>query len=237
MIQKFSTPEDQQITKDYINQLRARDFAPIAAAIDPSIRRPDMNEVLAKMADKLPQQEPTTITLVGARSESTAHSKKVNTTFEYQFGDKWFLINVATLTADGPRTIIGFNVLAEVQALKAQNRFTLNGKSPIQYSVLILAFLVPLFTLYALLVCIRTRLKGPKWPWILFIIVGLGRITVNWTTGQWVIGVLTAQLLGASEFRELYGPLMISVGVPVGALTFLLSRSMLAAPGKTTAAS
>ena len=38
-------------------------------------------------------------------------------------------------------------------------------------------------TLYALVLCIRTRNVKSKWLWILFILVGFGAVQANWTTG------------------------------------------------------
>jgi hypothetical protein len=136
MLQKFSTPTDQQAAKDYINRLRARDFAYIKSALDQSMQSSDAADILKAMADKIPSEEPTSIKLVGAQNMSTPGSKTVNTTFEYQFGDKWLLINVATLDKGGSKTIIGFNVVSEPGSLESQNRFTLQGRGPIQYSLL-----------------------------------------------------------------------------------------------------
>jgi hypothetical protein len=234
MLQKFSTPEDQQVAKGYIDSLRSRNFETIKAALDPSMQRADVPQLLAKMADMVPEQSPTSITLVGAQSMSSPGVKRVNTTFQYQFGNKWLLINVATQLKNGSKTIVGFNVVPEAQSLDEQNHFTLHGKTALEYSVLALAILVPLFTIYALVVCIRTRFQGKKWPWVLFIIFGLGRLSVNWSTGAWGLSVAYAQLFGASAFSQLYGPMIISVSVPSGALAFLLFGRKRAMRGTAT---
>lgn len=54
---------------------------------------------------------------------------------------------------------MGFNVTPIANSLENLNRFTLTGKSALQYSVLALAILVRGLILYALVLCIRTKLQ------------------------------------------------------------------------------
>lgn len=93
LLQKFSSPEDQATAKAYVNRLRARKFDEIEKALDQSIRTANIRDTLAKMADLIPSQEPTSIKLVGAHKLQTPDATTVNTTFEYNFGDKWLLTN------------------------------------------------------------------------------------------------------------------------------------------------
>ncbi len=129
----------------------------------------------------------------------------------------------------GTRSIVGFNVTPEAQSLESQNRFTLSNKSALQYTVLALAPLAALLTLYALVVCIRTRLAGRKWPWVLFILFGFGNLSVNWNTGQWGLTPLALQLFSASASAQIYSPWNIAVSLPIGAICFLLLRQKLRA--------
>jgi len=80
-----------------------------------------------------------------------------------------------------------------------------------------------------LVVCIRTPFKGRKWPWVLFILVGIGRIAVNWSTGDWFISPVHFQLLGASISAPFYGPWTVAVSIPLGAIMFLIMRNSLRA--------
>jgi len=224
MLQKLSSPEDQATAKSYIAHLRSRNFDEIEKALDPSIRAPNIREKLAKMADLMPAQEPTSIKLVGAQSFSTADAKTINTTFEYGFGDKWALANVAVRDRQGAKTIVGFNVNPIAQSLEAQNRFTLAGKSGVQYSVLVAAVAAALLTLYSLVLCVKTKFPRRKWLWVVFILVGFGKLAVNWATGEWSFAPLFVQLFSASAMAPLYGPWTIAVSVPVGAIAFLLYK-------------
>jgi hypothetical protein len=76
----------------------------------------------------------------------------------------------------------------------------------LRYIMLSAAIVAVLLTLYALVLGIRTRFKGRKWPWIVFVLVGLGKISVNWTTGDWSIAPIGVQLFSAAATVEIYGP-------------------------------
>jgi hypothetical protein len=82
----------------------------------------------------------------------------------------------------------------ELQSLESQNRFRLSGKSAAQYFVLVAAIAAAILSLYSLVACIRTKLPGRKWPWVLFIILGIGTISINWSTGQWAVAPISVQL-------------------------------------------
>ncbi|SFI48570.1 hypothetical protein SAMN04515618_1303 [Collimonas sp. OK307] len=224
ILQKFSSPEEQATAKAYIDRLRARDFGALENATDKSIRGPDIHDALIKMADLIPAREPMSIKLVGAQTFHMSGATRVNTTFEYDFGGAWLLMNVAIQEKNGEKTIVGFNVNPEPQSLESQNQFTLFGKGVAQYVILATAILVILLTTYSLVACIRSKLPGRKWPWILFIVFGFGKIAINWTTGQLSITPVFVQLFSASAAAQFYGPWIVSVSIPVGAISFLLYR-------------
>jgi hypothetical protein len=230
LLQKFASPADQALARSYIDHLRQGRMNEIEKAADPSIVDETLQGTLVKMADLIPLGEPTSVSLVGAHRMNTAESSTINLTFEYGFSGKWILTNVALKTQGGNTTVVGFSVVPQAASLEEQNKFTLGGKTLIQYLVLALGIVLPLLTLFALIVCIRTKLKGRKWPWILFVIFGFGNFAVNWTTGQWTFAPLYFQLFSASAFAPLYGQWTLGVSVPLGAVFFLLLRKKLSAP-------
>lgn len=224
MIKKFASPEDQALAKSYIDLLRQQRFEDIEKAADPSIAGPALHDTLVKMASFIPTGEPSVITLVGAHRMNANDSSTVNLTFEYGFSGKWILTNVAVKNHGGKATIVSFSVYPQHASLEDQNRFTLTGKTPYQYIVFALAIVLPLFTLWALVVCVRSKLKGRKWPWVLFIIFGFGKLAVNWTTGDWGFAPYSFQLFSASAFAPLFGQWTFAISLPIGAITFLVLR-------------
>ena len=228
LIRKFASPEDEAIARHYIDELRSGRFEEIKKNADASISGPHLRDVLMRMADMLPDSEPDFVQLVGANTLHQASAVTKNLTFEYEFSGNWFLINVATHEMAGKATIVGFNIYPQPGPQAEQNRFGLQGKSALQYGILILTVLFPLLTLYALVACVRTKMAGRKWPWVLFILVGVGKVAVNWTTGEWDLAPLSVQLFSASAFAPLGAPWVLAVSFPLGALIFLLKRRSLA---------
>ena len=231
MLQKFSSPQDQATAKGYIDGLRAHDFGAIESAMDPSIRTPNLHGTLETMANLIPAQEPTSIKVVGAQTSYVVGTTTVNTTFEYNFGGKWLLANVAIQEKNGAKTIVGFNIYPRSQSLESENHFSLSGKGTAQYLILAMTIFAVLLTLYSLVICIRTKLPGRKWPWILFILCGFGKVAVNWSTGEWDVYPLSFQLLSAGAFAQFYGPWIVSASIPLGAIFFLRHRRKLLASG------
>ncbi len=230
MMQKITPAEDERIARGYIDLLRQGQYGQIEKDLDPSIKTASIHDTLVKMAEQMPPQEPLSASVVGVNTTFISGLRKSNITFEYQYPAKWLLINVATQKTGDVFTIIGFNVKSIPDSLENLNGFRLSGKSTLQYAMLALTILVPIISIYALIVCIRTRIEKRKWLWILFILAGLGKLTINWTSGQWSFMPLSFQLLGAGAFAQNYGPWMLSVSVPLGAILFLLRRNKIAKP-------
>ncbi len=229
MLQKFASPAEQVSAKGYINLLRARRFEDIEKIADPTIATASLHGTLQTMAGFIPAGEPKSITLVGAHRYTMGESTTVNLTYEYEYTGRLLLINVALKSQGVQSTIVGFNVVPQLKSLAEQNKFTLDGKTPLQYAILVLTALLPLFTLFALVVCIRTPFKGRKWPWVVLVLIGFGRLAVNWTSGDWSFMPLSVQFFSASAFAPPYGPWTLAVSLPLGALVFLLMRSRLRA--------
>jgi hypothetical protein len=224
LLQKFSSAEDQATARGYIDQLRAHHFDEIERAADQSIKSPTLRATLEQMSALIPAGEPASVKVVGAQAFRASGATSVNTTFEFDFAGKWFLINVAVKAKDGAKTIVGFRVVPEARSLDDQNRFSLSGKGAAQYIVLGAAIAAALLSLYVLVLCIGTKLPGRKWPWVLFIIFGIGKVTVNWSTAEWGVVPVSVQLFSASAVSAFYGPWLVSASLPLGALVFLIYR-------------
>jgi len=229
MMKAMVSPADQQVATHYLDLLRQHRFDAIEQDIDPSIRPPDMHGVLVKMAAEMPPQVPVSVKVIGYNRSIVNGISSHNVTFEYQYPDRWLMANVAIKQANGVSTIIGLNVKPLPQSLEASNSFRLSGKAAVYYGVLALAALAVIVTFFALVLCVRTRIAKRKWLWIIFILVGFGKFSINWATGQWGFMLLSIQLFSASAFSQLYGPWVVSVSFPLGAVYFLVHRKHLIA--------
>lgn len=237
---KFATDQQEAVAKGWVRQLRERHFDAIEAAVDERLRTDALRPELEKMADAIPPGEPTSVVLVGDQHVASSTGSSVNLTYEYDYGGCYLLANVAIGTKDGVSRIIGLSAQRLERPLEAQHRFDLAGHAPIAYVVLGGAILAPMLTLWALVACVRTPLKGRKWPWILFILVSLGTVSVNWATDDWTFQLLSLQMLGAFVVSSgAYSPWILGCSLPLGAILFLAWRRELRAPsaaGSTPAA-
>lgn len=92
---------------------------------------------------------------------------------------------------------------------------------------------MPLIVLYSLISCIRTPMQKGKWLWIIFILIGVCQFSLNWTTGQLNINPLSINLFGLGVFSSSqYAPIFISLGIPLGAIVYLVLWKMLKLPGE-----
>lgn len=232
LMKLFVSPEEEQVAKNYIGLLRAQKFDQIENDIDPAIKAksPNIHQMLLKMAALMPAEDPLSVKLVGANSFTGNTVHKSNITYEYQYPDRWLMVNVAVQKKDGVSTLIGFNVRKLPDSLENSNKFGLSGKSALQYAVLAAAVIAPLFSLYALVLCIRTKMQSKKWLWIVCILLGIGGLSINWTTGNWNFQPLYVQLFSVSAFAPMYGAWTICVSLPLGAIWFVLRRKALNAP-------
>jgi hypothetical protein len=214
----------------YIDSLRQGKIFDVEFDVDPSIWNPNVHKALVRMASAIPSGDPISKKLVGVNTDSSAGVSETGITFEYEFPRQWLLINVVTRNKGGQVTITGFRVNAIPDSLEHANRFRMGGKGGRYYLVLALAVFMPLFSLYALVRCLRANPLKRKWLWIAFILVGFSTFSLNWSSGLWSFRPLSVQLFSASAFQPLYGPWSLSVSLPVGAIVFLILRRRLTKP-------
>lgn len=155
LLKKLSSPEDEAQAKQYVDHLRNERFDAIEKDADASIKDSNLHDVLLRMAEMLPDREPTSVKLIGVHTLHSANGVTKNLTLEYDFAGTWFLINVATHEQAGRATVVGFNLYPQPASQAQQHSFRLEGKTLLQYVVLALVVVLPLFTLYTLVVCVR----------------------------------------------------------------------------------
>lgn len=231
MMNKMAPTENIEVAKHYIALLRNHQYDLIAKDLDPSIKTSNVRATLAQMEALIPPQEPTSVTVVGSQTYKVITNGKTSITaniaLQYEFPDKWLLINVATTKTETGTSVTNFNVNPIADSLENMNRFSLSGKKPLHYLILALAIIIPIFIVYTLVLCVQTKMGKRKWLWVLFILFGIGQFRLNWTTGQWWLSPLSIQTFGANAFAPLFGAWMLSVSVPAGAIAFLLRRKKL----------
>ncbi|WP_206098383.1 hypothetical protein [Oleiagrimonas sp. MCCC 1A03011] len=232
MLDGFTSKPDKQTALEAIHDLQTGHLDALLQRFDPTEIGADAQAKLKKMVDMLPSGKPLSHKLVGAWHMSKLNGDNDGKTsrliYEYQYpGHAWVLITVTQHVDQRGRMITGMWINPLTDSVEHANRFTLYGKGPGYFAMLAAVIGVPLLVLYALIRCIRTPMRRRKWLWIVFILFGVTSLSLNWTTGALHFNLLTIQLFGAGAQAQLYSPWILSVGLPVGAIVFLLKRRSL----------
>lgn len=226
LFQKAS-PETETSAEIYFDLLRQHQFEQLEAEIDPSVKDPYLRSTLTNMAALIPGQNPQLVKAVGSHVSCNALTCDTDLLLEYRYPNEWLVVDELIRSESGVTSLMRFRIrpipVSEIEA----NRFTLSGKGISQYTALVLAIFLPLYSLYALVLCIRTKELKKKWLWAAFIVIGLGKICVLWTTGLWSFNIFCVQLFSAGAVAQLYSPRVISLSIPLGAIVFLRYRKTL----------
>ena len=116
-----------------------------------------------------------------------------NLGYEYDYGNLWVYYTFQIIEIENNLSISSFNMERSNQSLSSIHQFEIKGKSLAHFLWLGISILVTLFILITLVFAIKTPLKK-KWVWILFILFGIGAASLNWTTGEFEIKILTIKL-------------------------------------------
>ena len=220
VMKKFTPQEDESAARGYVELLRQGKFEEIERELDPSLGDSNVLGTLRKMAEFFPADTPESVKVVGAHIFHGPELSRSEITLEYQFPNKWILVNVATQRKEGVSTVVGLNVTPIADSLENLNKFTLVGKSAIQYLTLACAIAALLFTFYVFILCIRSKGFKLKWLWMIVVLVGVGKFAVNWGTGQWSYQLIAFKI-PCFSMTPLYGPWTVAGYIPLGASVYL----------------
>lgn len=238
MLRMTVSEEDERFAHDYVENIRQRRFALVETDLNPGEDTSEAETNLEKMAAIFPPREPVAAKLVlGNVIHHRGSSTTSDLTFEYEFAPasqstqdspEWLLAEVVVETTGTRRTVQRVTFTPIPEALEEINAFTLEGKGFSQYAVFVLATLAVVFSAYAFVQCIRTKPLRRKWAWLILISIGVCSLAVNWTTGQCFFTPLAFHIIPSFAFCTPYGPWILGVSFPIGAVVFLLRRRNLA---------
>ncbi|BDY04461.1 hypothetical protein [Ferrimonas sp. YFM] len=225
--------EEMNFAKNYLGEIRERNFEYVLSYIGPELLNQLSEEKLEEFAAYFPSGQLLSTALIGSQVKTINETWQGKFSFEYEFESGWAVASVVMKRTDNKISVIGFNVYRTEASQKELNKFELSGKSALHYLVLVLACIVPIFILVSLFYCIKTSIPKRKWLWALFILGGIGTISINWSTGAYTLKVLEYQLFGAGAIAASeYAPWVVTVGFPLGAVIFWIKRKSLIEQGK-----
>lgn len=145
--------------------------------------------------------------------------------YEYFIKDRYLYFTFGIHEEKGKLSITSFDGRFFETSLTEIHSFTLDKKGLVHYLFLVIAILVPVFILVTLVFAIRTKLNK-KWLWIIGILLGFVKFSLNWTTGQVGFQIISFQLLGAGFSKGgLVAPWTLSFTLPIVAIIFWIKRN------------
>ena len=225
IMERLTSPSDKAQVEAYVDLLQQRKFDVIEKGLDPDLVGDGTSGQLAQMAAQLPEQQPTSVKVVGLNRYRRDDLLTQTVTLEYEFPGRWLLANLTTQTKAQVQTITGFYVNAIPDSLEHDNRFTLADKGLDQYLVMLMALIDMGLTLLALVLCLRSGVNKRNWFWPIVCVFGVGRIAVNWTSGQTNFTPIWIGFPPAGAATTFYGPWTVYAAIPVGVILYMLLQA------------
>ena len=213
--------------RSVFTQMRLGRIARAEAAFDPRFSRPELGKTLAGLARVIPRQPPQSVRLLASSSVETSLGQAYLATYEYGYPDRFLIVRTGIFrpAAAAPMVNTFYIDVAPMHVVRA-NALTLEGKSARQYGFLALAVASPLMIVIALISLARSlRVRG-KALWMIGMVIGLGALTMNWTTGAVGVRPLFIDPFGVWVMHAdtPAAPWMITASLPLVALIYLLLR-------------
>lgn len=225
MMDKFVPKEEAKMAEVYLTKLREKDFEYIKSKLSDELKPQVTDALLIQSAEFFRDGELISTEIIGSQVNVFNGVWQGNFTFEYHFSGGWNLANAAFRKVGDKYEVIGLNVYQTEMSQKEIHAFSLSNKSPLHYLVLVMSITVPIFILISIYYCVRTPIPKRKWLWLIFILLGVGAIQINWTTGQSAIQLIRVYLLGAAAGAAgPHAPWVISASIPLGAILFWVKR-------------
>jgi hypothetical protein len=164
--------------------------------------------------------------LIRFRMEQDANGQRAHAfLFDSAYDDGHVLTTVIIRSKGEGEHAMELNAQKLTKADEEANSFSLKRAGPIHYAFLLAALANPCLIVLALVRWVRTRRDlRKKWLWLPAIVLGLGGIGLQWTTGRIVELQFSVQPFGVSFTRTPYEPWMLYISLPLGAILFLRRR-------------
>lgn len=222
-IKKFTPEKESILAQRYLDDVRSGKFGPVQEAMDQKYKA-DLQRVLPSMRALFPREAHRSVKVIGSQTTVGPSSTIYSLTYEYEYSKTWLIAQVV-LQLDGQSTkIVGLHVAPLDRSIESVNGFNLSAKSPVHFIFLIAAVTILAFVVWTAIACWRTPIPKRKWLWMIFVLLGVGTATLNWTTGDVRVGVFSITFFGVGFMKPFYGALMLQIGLPVGAAVFWLRR-------------
>lgn len=149
---------------------------------------------------------------------------KYTVDYEYVIKDKFLYFTFIIIEQKGKLSITAFDGRILANSLAENYAFTFKDKGFLHYLFFFLAILIPIFIIVTLIFALKTKLTK-KWLWIIGILLGFIKFSLNWTTGQFMFNLINFSILGAGFTKSgNVSPWILSFSIPFVAIVFWIKR-------------
>jgi hypothetical protein len=232
-------PPDAKVQKESraaYDQLASDDIAGFQARMLPETRALATAEKIESIRRVLPSGKPTSIRFVRWTTMATsAGPQSVSIAEQYEYPQAYVLFeSVFARTPGAPEDqLAGFNVRTATRAQIDAQKVGLVGKSPVQYGFLALVVLIWGLMIAAIIDLIRHPIQW-RWLWLISVLFGFGKVSLNWSTGAIAWQLISINLLGVGMVRggSDFDPWILSISAPVFAIMVLVQKGKPSKPRK-----
>lgn len=216
-------PKDADaFARDYLNMLKKGDIEGAIGSTNKDFLTDKARDQFLEVSRLLDKGELLSVEVVKFHNLKWYFSKEKKTLIDYQLQleGAWVEAIVVVDGGDGAMSVSGLYVEPLPKSLREIHSENFYAKPPRQYMVAFIAFIVPIFIFYTLLICFAAPVKF-KPLWAALIILGVARLSLEWTTGQISFYPFSILFFGAEAVKDgIYGPWVLSFSFPLGAVAF-----------------
>ena len=227
MLRKVATPAADRFARAQLHALSSTSPVELMPVLTPRLTQaPGIADSIAGVQTRFRALGAIdSVQLMAGHVFTPAQSGLVRRTLLYQvFGTRGDLIAQLQLLEEfGEHYIDALQIQPVTPAMRTQNDFWRN-LGPGQLLMLLCMLATVAFTLWAAVVVARTRMRR-RWLWVFLALLGVTKVTMNWSTGTVSMQLLSIQFLSASVGTP--GPLapwFVALSFPAGALLALQQR-------------
>ena len=217
-----TAPAERAFAEHYLHLLAQARLDSAGALLAPNLRTDTVAYGLKVVSAVLRDARLDSLHIIGVNvlADGRTQARLVNVSYEVAATrGRWLSANVATRSAQGDTSVIGFSAHFLTGRLEEVNAFTLAGKSVLHYCWLVLAVLMPLLTITTAIKVIRAKAMPRRWGWALAALLASPAFTLNWTTGLAVMTNNLFILFGSAFGRPSpAAPWTLTIAFPIGAL-------------------
>jgi hypothetical protein len=222
VVQRMTPADADARSRAYLGLLVRGQLDSAIAPLLPELQRAETRAELGKIAALFRGQPLDSTRVIGVQVNTFNGTRHANLSYELHSPAGWFLANVATVDSANRWFVEGASGRTIPEPLEHTTRFTLVGRSPVHYLWLVLMLVAAGTSLGVALFVVSRRTMPRRWLWSAVALVGVGTMTLDWTSGMVGFNPITVMLLSGAVMRAgPVAPWTLSFAFPLGAVLAL----------------